>query len=74
MRNYSRLLALLALHALSGCQYISYLKTNTTGYPSSLQSSPEVACSAMGATRGDASFDWCVAEEEANWASRHSYY
>ena len=49
---------------LSACQYVSYYKTNTTRAPAELQNSPEVVCSAMGATRGDATFDRCVAEEE----------
>jgi len=63
MRSIS-LLALLCLQALTACQYVSYYKTNTDRAPSQLQESPEVVCSAMGATRGDATFDRCVAEEE----------
>jgi len=54
----------IALCLLSGCQYVSYYKTNTMQAPHNLQESPEVVCSAMGATRGDATFDRCVAEEE----------
>ena len=63
MRN-TPLLALFCLSALSACQYVSYYKTNTTRAPAGLQESPEVVCTAMGATRGDATFDRCVAEEE----------
>ena len=64
MRPHSPLAVLLCLSMLSGCQYVSYYKTNTTRAPAGLQESPEVVCSALGATRGDSTFDRCVAEEE----------
>ena len=64
MRKSAQLVALLSLQMLCACQYVSYYKTNTTRAPSGLQESPEVVCSAMGATRGDSTFDRCVAEEE----------
>ena len=64
-RYFCRLAALIFLQTLSACQYVSYYKTNTTDAPAGLQSSPEVVCEEMGATRGTAALDWCVAEEEA---------
>ena len=66
MNSFSRTMLLSILPLLSACQYVSYYKTNTTRAPGNLQSSPEVVCTAMGATRGDATFDRCVAEEEDN--------
>lgn len=54
--------ALLSL--LSGCQYFSYFKTNTTTAPSRNQYSAEATCSALGAQDGYASMDWCVRREE----------
>jgi hypothetical protein len=64
MKIQFTLTAMLCLSFLSGCQYVSYYKTNTTRAPAELQESPEVVCSALGARRGDATFDRCVAEEE----------
>jgi hypothetical protein len=54
----------LVMPLLGGCQYMSFFKTNTTTAPMGQQNSPEAVCSALGGTRGDTSFDWCVAEEE----------
>ena len=52
------------LSMLSGCQYVTFFKTNTTMAPSQFQDSPEVVCQAMGAQTGYASMDWCVRREE----------
>lgn len=59
-----RFISLCFLLLLTGCQYFTFFKTNTTTAPSELQNSPEVVCSAMGATEGNASMDWCVRREE----------
>lgn len=59
-------IAALSLLVLTGCQYVSFLKTNTKEYAHNYGNSPEVTCSALGAMRGDSSFDWCVAQEEAD--------
>ena len=62
-------LAILAVHGclltmLSGCQYFTFFKTNTTMAPSKAQYSAEATCSAMGAQVGYASMDYCVRREE----------
>jgi len=58
------------LLALTSCQYVSYYKTDTTTYPAGYQSSPEVVCEEMGATRGTSELDWCIAREEDARAKR----
>lgn len=63
--------ALMMLFSLSGCQYFTYYKTNTTYAPSQQQYSAKTACEAMGANSGNAALDWCVAQEEAD---RARYY
>ena len=50
------------LSMLSGCQYFSFWKSNTTTY--NQNTSPEAVCTAMGATEGYASLDYCVRREE----------
>ncbi len=68
--HYRRaLLALAALAGLSGCQYVSFFRTNTVQYRNN--SGSDATCMAMGATRGDASYDWCIEEEEK--ARGHPY-
>ncbi len=59
----------IALHiavllSLSGCQYFTFFKTNTTMAPANGQYSAEVTCQAMGANYGYATMDWCVRREE----------
>jgi len=59
----------LVLHAamtcmLTGCQYVSYWKTNTTTAPMHSRYSAEANCAAMGAYENYASMDWCVRREE----------
>ena len=49
---------------LSGCQYFTFFKTNTTDAPHNFQNSPEVVCQAMGAPYGYSDMDWCVRREE----------
>lgn len=56
--------AILIMPLLAGCQYTSFFKTNTTTSSMHQQTSPEAVCAALGGSRGDTSFDWCVAEEE----------
>jgi hypothetical protein len=63
-RFVSLALQLSILGLLTGCQYVSYFKTNTTSAPRNLQTSPEAVCSAMGAYENYASMDWCVRREE----------
>lgn len=60
------------LCGLSGCQYFTYYKTNTTYAPTQQQTSAESVCTAMGAVRGNAALDWCVAQEEADRARYQS--
>ncbi len=63
------LLALCLLQALSACQYASFFRTNTVQYSNSTGS--DSTCMAMGSMRGDASYDWCIEEEEK--ARNHPY-
>ena len=49
---------------LAGCQYASFFRTNTAEYPRTGGASSDASCMAMGAMKGDATYDWCIEEEE----------
>lgn len=67
--RYRTALLLALLPALSSCQYASFFRTNTEQYRN--DSSTDASCMAMGAMKGDASYDWCIENEERN---RHHPY
>ncbi len=69
LSRYRALLALSLLPAVTSCQYASFFRTNTEQYRN--DSGTDASCMAMGSMRGDASYDWCVEEEEKN---RHHPY
>jgi len=70
MKQFCRaLIALSLLPSVTGCQYASFFRTNTVQYKNSTGS--DATCMAMGAMRGDSSYDWCVEEEEK--ARGHPY-
>lgn len=63
MKHHARTLcALILLQSVTGCQYASFFRTNTVQYKA--DSGTDASCMAMGSMRGDASYDWCVEEEE----------
>ena len=62
--RYRALRLLCLLPCLASCQYASFFRTNTEQYRN--DSGTDASCMAMGAMKGDASYDWCVEEEEKN--------
>lgn len=71
-RPYKMAAAVCMLCGLSGCQYFTYYKTNSTYAPSQQQYSAKTVCEEMGANSGNAALDWCVAQEEADRARRYA--
>ncbi|NBO19018.1 MAG: hypothetical protein EBV03_07310 [Proteobacteria bacterium] len=62
------------LPSLSACQYASFFRTNTAEYPRTGQASSDATCMAMGSMKGDASYDWCVEEEERARGHESRYF
>ncbi|MBY0407377.1 MAG: hypothetical protein K2Q01_06760 [Rickettsiales bacterium] len=69
--RYRATLALLLLPLLAGCQYASFFRTNTVQYKN--DSGSDATCMAMGSMRGDASYDWCIEQEERGRGNPYRY-
>lgn len=69
MKHARTIAALILLQSLTACQYASFFRTNTVQYKN--DSGSDATCMAMGSMRGDASYDYCVEEEEK--ARNHPY-
>lgn len=75
MLRIKNLTLLMILPLLAGCQYASFFRTNTSEYPRTGGASTDASCMAMGAMRGDASYDACVdSEEQARGHGRPQEY
>lgn len=70
--RYRALVALSLVPLVSGCQYASFFRTNTVQYKNDTGS--DATCMAMGAMKGDASYDWCVEAEEKGRENPYRYF